>query len=118
MWGQKTCLAKKSVFERVNVRRLLISIRRQVKKVANRILFEQNREATLARFSDLVNPILKRVMDQKGLEAFSVQINTQTTTQADIQNKTIRGKVFLVPTKSLEVLSLDFVLSNLGATIS
>ena len=118
VWGQKTLLAKSSVLDRVNVRRLMISLRREVKAVSNRILFEQNRETTLAQFSQLVNPILKRVQDQKGLEAYSVQINTQTTTQADIENKTIKGKIFVIPTKSLEFLSLDFVLSNQIATVT
>ena len=115
VWGQKTVQARQSSLDRVNVRRLLISIRRDVRVVANRILFEQNKEATLARFSQQVNPILKRVQDQQGLDNFKVVIDTTTTSQADIENKTIRGQIFLVPTKTLEFLSIDFVISNRGA---
>lgn len=118
VWGQRTALSRQSAFDRVNVRRLMISLRRSVRKVANKILFEQNREETLNKFASLVNPILKRVQDQKGLEFFSVQINTQTTTAADVENKTIRGKIFVVPTKTLEFLSLDFVITNQGASIT
>ena len=114
VWGQKTVLARQSSLDRVNVRRLLISVRREVRRVANRILFEQNKEATLARFSQLVNPIFKRVQDQQGVDNFKVVIDTTTTTQADVENKTIRGKIFLVPTKTLEFLSIDFVLTNRG----
>jgi hypothetical protein len=114
IWGQKTVLARQSSLERVNVRRLLISLRRDVKKVANRILFEQNRDTTLERFSNLVNPILKKVQDQQGVDRFLVKIDTQTTTQADIENKTIRGKIWIQPTKTLEFLSVDFVLTNRG----
>jgi hypothetical protein len=114
VWGQKTVLARQSSLDRVNVRRLLISLRREVRRVANRILFEQNKEATLARFSQLVNPIFKRVQDQQGIDNFKVVIDTTTTTQADIENKTIRGKIFIVPTKTLEFLSIDFVLTNRG----
>jgi len=112
VWGQKTLLATDSSLERVNVRRLLIDIRRKVKSIANRMLFEPNREETLARFSQLVNPVLKKIQDQKGLEKFLVRIDTSTTTQADVQNRTIRGKIFLTPTKTLEFLSVDFVVSN------
>jgi hypothetical protein len=114
VWGQKTVLARQSSLDRVNVRRLLISLRRQVRQVANRILFDQNKEATLARFSQLVNPIFKDVQDKRGIDNFKVVIDTTTTTQADIENKIIRGKIFLVPTKTLEFLSIDFTLTNRG----
>lgn len=112
VWGQKTLLSEQSALDRVNVRRLLLNLRRQVKQIANRILFEQGLPETLARFSQLVNPILKRVQDQKGVDRFLVRIDTSTTTTADFENKTIRGKIFLIPTKTLEFLSLDFVINN------
>lgn len=112
VWGQKTLFTTQSALDRVNVRRLLLSIRRQVGRVANRIIFEQGLPETLARFSQLVNPILKRIQDQKGVDRFMVQIDTSTTTQADFENKTIRGKIFVVPTKTLELLGVDFVINN------
>ena len=112
IWGQKTLLATESALERVNVRRLLVDVRRKVKDVALKMIFEPNREATLNRFSQLVNPIMKRIQDQKGVDRFLVKIDTTTTTQADIQNRTIRGKIFLQPTRTLEFLSIDFVVTN------
>jgi len=112
IWGQKTMYAQQSALDRVNVRRLLLSIRRQVRQVANRILFEQTLPETLARFSQLVNPILQRVQNQRGVDRFLVRIDTSTTTQADFENKTIRGKIFLQPTRTLEFLSVDFVINN------
>lgn len=114
VWGQKTVLARQSSMDRVNVRRLLIAVRREVRKVANKMLFEQSREATIARFNQQVTPILKKIQDQRGLDGFKVAIDTSTTTQADLENKTIRGKVFIVPTKTLEFLSVDFVITNRG----
>jgi hypothetical protein len=118
VYGQKTLLASESALDRVNVRRMLLSIRREVKKVSNQIMFEPLRESTLASFQALVNPILKRVQDLGGLENFRVLIDTSTTSQLDIENKTIRGKIFVVPTKTLEFMSLDFVLTNRGNFIS
>ena len=117
IFGQKTLQAAESALDRVNVRRLLIEIRRQVRNVANRFIFEPNRETTLARFSGAVNPILNRIQQQQGLDRYKVQIDTTTTTQADIENNTVRGKIFLQPTRSLEFISLDFVVSNAGAEI-
>ena len=117
VWGQKTLLATQSALDRVNVRRLLIEVRRQVKAVGNSLLFEPNRESTLARFSSAVNPILGRIQQQQGLDRFKVIIDTTTTTQADVENNTIRGKIFLQPTRSLEFISLDFVVTNAGTEI-
>ena len=114
VWGQKTCLNSQSSLERVNVRRMLLAIRREVKKVSNSIMFEPLREETLSRFSALINPILKRVQDQGGLDNYKVLVNTQTTTQADIDNKTIKGQIVIIPTHTVEFLSVDFVLTNRG----
>lgn len=112
VWGQKTLQVAASALDRVNVRRLLIEIRRQVRDIANTIIFEPNREATLARFSSAVTPRLQRIQALAGLERFKVVIDSSTTTQDDIENNTIRGKIFVQPTKSIEFVSLDFVVTN------
>lgn len=112
IFGQKTLLQDPSALDRVNVRRLLISLRRQVKRVAEQLLFEPNRESTLARFSALVEPIMQRVQQRRGVVRYKVQIDTSTTTQVDVENNTLRGRIFLQPTKSVEFVSLDFVVTN------
>ena len=117
VFGQKTLLAAQSALDRVNVRRLLIEVRRRVRRIANTILFEPNRETTLARFSAAVNPVMQQIQAQRGLDRYKVQIDTTTTTQADVENNTIRGKIYLQPTRSLEFVSLDFVVTNQGAEI-
>lgn len=117
VWGQRTLQAAKSALDRVNVRRLLIEIRRQVKSVSSSLLFEPNRETTLNKFSSLVVPILTRIQEQQGLNRFKVKIDTSTTTQADVENNTIRGKIFVEPTNTAEIVSIDFVLTNMGATV-
>lgn len=112
VWGQKTLQAAASALDRVNVRRLLIDIRRQVREIAQTIIFEPNRETTLAKFSAAVTPRLQRIQALSGLERFRVIIDSSTTTQADVENNTIRGKIFVQPTKSIEFVSLDFVVTN------
>ena len=117
VFGQKTLLAAQSSLDRVNVRRLLIDIRRKVKRIANSLLFEPNRESTLAKFSAAVTPVLTTIQQQQGLDRFKVQIDTSTTTQADVENNTIRGKIFLQPTRAVEFISLDFVVTNAGSDV-
>jgi len=115
VWGQKTLLQAATSLDRVNVRRLLIEVRRSVRQIANSLLFEPNREETLARFNDLVNPIMQSIQELSGVDRYKVIIDTSTTTQADVENNTIRGKIFLQPTRTAEFISLDFVLSNAGS---
>lgn len=114
IFGQKTLLAAASALDRVNVRRLLIDVRRKVKSVANTLLFEPNRASTLASFSAAVDPILATIQAQQGIDRFKVTIDTTTTTQTDVENNTIRGKIFLQPTRAVEFISLDFVVTNAG----
>jgi phage tail sheath protein FI len=98
--------------DRINVRRLLIDIRRKVRKVGEQLLFEPNRASTLQRFESLVKPIMENVKQRRGVTRYKVQIDSSTTTQNDIENNTIRGKIYLQPTKSVEFISLDFVVTN------
>ena len=117
VWGQKTVLQAASALDRVNVRRLLIDIRRKVRNIANTLLFEPNRAETLEKFSALVNPVLQRVQAQSGVDRYKVIIDTTTTTQADVENNTIRGKIFLQPTRTVEFVALDFVVTNAGSEL-
>jgi hypothetical protein len=112
VFGQKTLLKEPSALDRINVRRLLIYVRREVKNIANRFLFEPNREQTLANFAAAVEPILQRVQNEGGVERYKVQIDSSTTTQNDVENNIIRGKIYLQPTKSIEFISLDFEVRN------
>jgi len=117
IFGQKTLLQNQSALDRINVRRLLINVRRSVRNIANSLLFEPNREETLEKFSSLVNPILQRVQDGDGVKKYKVVIDTTTTTQADIENNTIRGKIFLQPSRTVEFVALDFVVTNAGSEL-
>ena len=112
VFGQKTLLKNPSALDRINVRRLLIYVRRKVKAIANTFLFQPNRADTLKAFSNAVEPILANIQAQQGIERYKVQIDTTTTTQSDVENNTIRGKIYLQPTKSIEFISLDFEVRN------
>ena len=117
IWGQKTLMAKSSALDRVNVRRLLIDVRRKVRRIADTFIFEPNRESTLARFSAAVDPVLAEVQAQQGVDRYKVIIDSSTTTQADVENNTVRGKIFMQPTRAVEFIALDFVVTNNGTEI-
>lgn len=112
VWGQKTLQLANTSLNRINVRRLLLTLRRQVRAVANKFIFEPNRETTLTRFSSLVQPILANIQTLNGISQYKVQIDTTTTTQQDIENNTVRGKIFIVPVNSVEFISVDFEITN------
>lgn len=114
VFGQRTLQAAATALDRVNVRRLLIDVRRKIRDVARDFIFEPNREATLQAFSARVTPILQQVQQNQGLDRFRVVIDSSTTTQTDIENNTVRGKIFLQPTRTAEFISLDFVVTNAG----
>lgn len=116
VWGQKTLQSFASALDRVNVRRLLIKVRREVKEVSNSILFEPSRETTLQKFSAGIDPRLAKIQKQFGITKYKIQIDTSTTTQADIENNTLRGKIYVQPTRTIEFVSLDFVVTNAGQT--
>ena len=118
IFGQKTLQQNQSALDRVNVRRLMIELRRAVKSVGNRILFDQNTTATWNRFTAEINPILEKIKEQAGVERFKVVIDDTTTSQADVDNNILRGKIFVQPTRSVEFIALDFVLTNNGTQFS
>ena len=110
IYGQKTLMAGglDSAVERVNVRRLLIEIRRKVRAIAKFFVFEQNREETLSKFQKTVETMMSNIQLGAGVERYRVQIDTTTTTQADIESNIVRGKIFLQPMRSEEFISIDF----------
>jgi hypothetical protein len=112
VWGQKTLTKAMSSLDRINVRRLLLEIRRQIRDIAIRLLFEPNLESVINRFSSEAGARLANIQSLFGLQSFNVKIDTSSTTQSDIDNHTIRGKIYVQPTRTLEYMSLEFVVSN------
>ena len=116
--GQKTMQQAQSALDRVNVRRMVFEVRRAVKGVAQRILFEPNTVATWSKFVGMVTPILERIQALSGIKRFKIVMDDSTTSQADIDNNVLRGKIFLSPLRSIEFISVDFILSSQGVDFS
>lgn len=109
IWGQKTqSLDMESALNRINVRRLLIELRRRLRPIANRIVFEPTVNETIANFEREAEPIVRDVKEKRGVSDYLVIIDTTTTTQQDLENKTIKGKIYVQPVESLERVNIDF----------
>ena len=114
IYGQKTLQVSKSALDRVNVRRLLLEVKRIVIGIAQRIVFEQNTPAVRNRFvSDAVFQ-LGLIQTQAGLEAFQVVMNETNNTQEDIDLNRLNGRIVVVPTRSIEYIAIDFIVTNAG----
>lgn len=118
VWGQKTLQLKSSALDRINVRRLLIRAKKLVASAVKFLVFEPNNPATQTRFRQLVNPILADIQQKQGLTQFKVVMDETTNTPDLIDRNVMAGKIFLVPTRTAEFISIDFVISKTGAQFS
>jgi hypothetical protein len=115
IWGQKTLQARPSALDRVNVRRLLITVKKFIASSTRYLVFEQNTAATRNRFLNIVNPYLNRVRQQQGLYAFRVVMDETNNTPDLIDQNILYGQLFLQPTRTAEFIVLDFNIQPTGA---
>ena len=115
IWGQKTLQARPSALDRVNVRRLLITVKKFIASSTRYLVFEQNTAATRNRFLNIVNPYLNRVRQQQGLYAFRVVMDETNNTPDLIDQNILYGQLFLQPTRTAEFIVLDFNIQSTGA---
>ena len=115
IFGQKTLQATPSALDRINVRRLMIFVKKEISRISSNLLFEPNVQATWDRFTGQVNPFLDNIKLNFGLDAFRVVLDETTTTAEMVDRNTIYAKIFLKPTKAVEFFAIDFVITNSGA---
>lgn len=113
IWGNKTLQVRESALDRINVRRLLLRARKLISAVAVRLLFEQNDEQVRNEFLRLTNPILEAIKRERGLYEFRVTVSNEPE---DIDANTLRGKIYIKPTRSLEFIDLEFIITPTGAS--
>lgn len=114
-WGQKTLQTQASALDRVNVRRLLIAVKKFIASSARYLVFEQNVEATRNRFLNIVNPYLASVQERSGLFAFRVVMDDTNNTPDLIDRNILYGQIYLQPTRTAEFIILDFNVLPTGA---
>ena len=116
VFGQKTLQKKSSALDRINVRRLLIRVKKFIASSSRFLVFEQNTAATRRRFLGIVNPFLEQVQSQSGLSAFRVVMDETNNTPDTIDRNQLVGQLFLQPTRTAEFIVLDFTIQPTGAS--
>ena len=116
IFGQKTLQVTRSALDRINVRRLLIFIKKGISNIAASVLFEPNVRATWERFIGQANPFLSDVQARFGLDEFKLVLDETTTTPDLIDQNVMYAKVYLKPTRAIEFVAVDFILTNTGAS--
>lgn len=116
IFGQKTLQARPSALDRVNVRRLMIYLKKQISRISANILFDPNIQVTWDRFLAEVNPLLRSVKSRFGLSDYRVVLDKTTTTAELIDRNIMYAKVFLKPTRAIEFIALDFIITRTGAS--
>lgn len=116
VWGQKTLQNADSALNRINVRRLLINIKKFFASTSKFLVFEQNVAATRNKFLSIVNPYLESVQQRSGLYAFYVKMDETNNTPDVIDQNILYGQIYLKPTKTAEFIVLDFNILPTGAS--
>jgi len=115
VFGQKTLQAKPSALDRINVRRLLIKLKKFIASSSRFLVFEQNDSSTRARFLNIVNPFLESVQANSGLSAFKVVMDDSNNTPDVVDRNQLVGQIFIQPTRTAEFIVLDFSVLPTGA---
>lgn len=114
IFGQKTLQIARSALDRVNVRRLMIELARQVTAIGLQYVFEPNTPQTRTRFVNQLIPQLATVQSQSGIDSFRVIMDESNNTQRDIEANVLNGTIIVVPTKAVEFIAIDFIITNAG----
>lgn len=114
IFGQKTTQIERTALDRVNVRRLMINIKRRIQKIAQGLLFEQNDAATRNRFVAQASGILADIRVKQGIEDFRVVMDDTNNTAEDVDNNRLNGRIIVVPTRAVEFIAMDFIITNSG----
>jgi hypothetical protein len=117
-YGQKTLQDRASALDRINVRRLLITVKKFVASTSRFLVFEQNTSETRTRFLNTVNPYFEAIQQRQGLYAFNVVMDESNNTPDVIDRNIMAGQIFLQPTKTAEFIVIDFNILPTGATFS
>jgi len=116
VFGQKTLQVTPSALDRINVRRLMNFVKKEISRMANQVLFQPNVKQTWNSFVSRVEPFLGSVRARFGLDDFKIVLDETTTTPELIDRNIVYAKIFLKPTKAIEYIAIDFNITNSGAS--
>lgn len=118
VYGQKTLLRENSALNRVNVRRMVIYIKKLVKAAMDNILFEPHNPDTWRRASNKITNILEPIRQDNGLAEYQVVIDNSLNTPEVIQQSIMKGIIRLVPVGTVEIIEIKLQVNPSGSTLS
>jgi len=118
LFGDKTAQAKPSAFDRINVRRLFITLEKAVATAAKFQLFELNDEFTRAQFRNLVEPFLRDVQGRRGVTDFAVICDETNNTPQVIDTNRFVADIYIQPARSINFITLNFIATRTGVEFS
>ena len=118
LFGDKTAQSKPSAFDRINVRRLFLTLEKAISTAAKFQLFEFNDEFTRAQFRNLVEPFLRDIQGRRGLTDFSVVCDETNNTAEVIDRNEFIADIFVKPNRSINFIKLNFVATRSGVAFS
>jgi hypothetical protein len=118
LYGDKTLLAKPSAFDRINVRRLFIVLKKAIARASKYFLFEFNDDFTRTQFRSIVNPYLRDVQGRRGIYAFEVRCDESNNTPEVIDRNEFIGDIYIKPARSINFITLNFVAVRTGVNFS
>lgn len=118
LYGDKTALSKPSAFDRINVRRLFITLEKAISTAAKFQLFELNDEFTRAMFRNMVEPFLRDVQGRRGITDFRVVCDETNNTGEVIDRNEFRADIYIKPARSINYITLNFIATRSGVEFS
>lgn len=115
VWGQRTLQRAPTALDRVNVRRLMLYLRKVISSASRYLVFEPNDEKTWILFGQLVVPFLNDLRQRRGLYDFRVKCDEDTNTPEVIDRNEMHAQIFLKPVKAAEFIQIDLVITSTGA---
>jgi len=116
LFGQKTLQERQSALDRINVRRLVIYLKKQISILSTQVLFEQNVQSTWNRFTSLVEPFLANVKTRFGITDYKLILDDSTTTPDLVDQNIMYAKIMIKPARAIEYIAIDFVVASTGAS--
>ena len=117
IFGQKTLQRANTALNRINVRRLMIFLRHQISEISKGTLFEQNNSSTRSRLRNEINNVLSDVQSRFGLSGYSLVLDETNNSADDIDNNRLNITIFVKPTRAIEFIAIDFIITRSGVEL-
>jgi phage tail sheath protein FI len=116
LFGDKTATSRPSAFDRINVRRLFLTLERAIERAAKDVLFEFNDEFTRAEFVNIIEPVLRDIKGRRGITDFRIVADETVNTPTVIESNQFIANIFIKPARSINFITLNFVAVRTGVS--